>query len=142
FKITNIQHGTLYLNDGTTAVSSGDFLAYADAQMGRASSTDTEYIGKATVNIQASTSNADAGLGGSTASASISVAGVADTPSVTGASTNEDTQSTSRLVICRNAADGTEVTHFKITNIQHGTLYLNDGTTAVSNGDFLAYADA
>ena len=42
---------------------------------------------------------------------------------VTNATTNEDTQTTSGLVISRNAADGAEVTHFKITGISNGTLY-------------------
>ena len=56
---------------------------------------------------------------------------VADTPSVTDATTNEDTQTTNGLVISRNAADGAEVTHFKITGITNGTLALSDGTPVV-----------
>ena len=40
---------------------------------------------------------------------------IANTPSVTPATTNEDTQTTSGLVITKNAVDGAEVTHFKIT---------------------------
>ena len=63
----------------------------------------------------------------------ITVGAVADTPSVTPATTLEDTQSTSGLVISRNAADSSEVTHFKITNILHGTLFQNDGTTPIKN---------
>ncbi len=73
-------------------------------------------------------------------SANITVDPVADTPSITGASTNEDTQTSSGLVISRNAVDGTEVTHFKITNISGGTLYQNDGSTQISNGDFITFA--
>ena len=46
-------------------------------------------------------------------------------------------QTTSGLVIRRNAVDGTEVTHFKITNITNGTLFLNDGTTQIANGSFI-----
>ena len=64
-----------------------------------------------------------------TDTASLVINPVADTPSVTNATTNEDTQTTSGLVISRNAADGAEVTHFKITGITNGTLYQNDGTT-------------
>ena len=72
----------------------------------------------------------------------VDVAATADTPSITDASTNEDTQSSSGLVISRNAADGAEVTHFKITNVQNGTLFLHDGTTPVADGDFVSFADA
>ncbi len=84
--------------------------------------------------------------GGSTAfstatdTASLVINPVADTPSVTNATTNEDTQTTSGLVISRNVADGTEVTHFKITGISNGTLYQNDGTTQISNGTFITFA--
>lgn len=65
---------------------------------------------------------------------------VADTPSVTNASTTPNTQTRSGLVISRNAADGAEVTHFKITNITNGTLFHNDGTTRINNNDFITFA--
>lgn len=70
----------------------------------------------------------------------IAVNGVADTPSVTNASTNEDTQNGSGLVITRNAADGPEVTHFQITGVANGTLFQNDGVTAINDGDFITVA--
>ena len=70
----------------------------------------------------------------------ITVTPVADTPAVTPATTNEDTQSTSGLVITRNAADGAEVTYFKITGITNGSLFMNDGTTAIVNGAFITFA--
>ncbi|MCA9012409.1 MAG: hypothetical protein KDB01_21810, partial [Planctomycetaceae bacterium] len=66
----------------------------------------------------------------------------ADTPSVTNSSTNEDLQTSDGLVISRNAADGVEVTHFKITSITGGTLFQNNGTTAIANGDFITFAQA
>jgi uncharacterized protein YjlB len=65
----------------------------------------------------------------------------ADVPSVTSTTTREDTQSASGLVITRSAADGDEVTHFKITGITNGTLYLDDGTTAIAEGDFITAAE-
>src|SRR5262249_62040121 len=74
------------------------------------------------------------------ATATITITPVADTPSVTNASTNEDLQTTSGLVISRNAADGAEVTHFKITNILNGALFLNDGVTPVPSGSFITFA--
>ena len=70
-----------------------------------------------------------------------SVVPLAHTPSVTDATTDEDTQSNSGLVISRNAADGSEVTHLKITNITGGTLFLNDGTTVVTADSFVLFAD-
>jgi hypothetical protein len=60
-----------------------------------------------------------------------------DTPSVTNASTTVNTQSTSGLVITKNAVDGAEITHFKITSITNGTLFKDDGATQISNGDFI-----
>jgi len=82
----------------------------------------------------------DGFLESNVATVSITLIAMADTPSVTNAATNEDTQSTSGLVISRNPADGEEVTHFKITGIANGTLYQNDGTTAINNGDFITFA--
>lgn len=67
---------------------------------------------------------------------------VADTPSMTVASTTKNTLTTCGLVVSRNRADGAEVTHFKVTNIVNGTLYLKDGLTAVPNGRFLTFAQA
>ncbi|WP_221762991.1 VCBS domain-containing protein [Chlorobium phaeovibrioides] len=72
---------------------------------------------------------------------SLTVTPVADTVSVTNASTDEDTQTASGLVISRNAADGSETGYFKITAISGGTLYKNDGTTAINNGTFITYAE-
>jgi hypothetical protein len=75
-----------------------------------------------------------------TGSVSFNITPVADTPAVTNASTSVNTQSTSGLVLTRHAADGAEVTHFKITGITNGTLFQNDGTTAITNGSFITVA--
>src|SRR6185436_13227505 len=91
--------------------------------------------------VQASTDNVGTVLSPTAAPATISVTPIADTPSVTNATTNEDTQSTSGLVISRNAVDGAEVTHFKITGITNGTLFKNNGTTQINNGDFVTFAE-
>ena len=66
----------------------------------------------------------------------------ADTPSITNSSTQANTQSTSGLVIGRNAADGAEVTHFRISSITDGTLFLNDGITQINDGDFITFVQA
>jgi CSLREA domain-containing protein len=75
------------------------------------------------------------------ATASFNISEVADTPSVTGAATNANTQTTSGLVISRNPADGAGVTHFKITGITGGTLFKNNGITLINNGDFITFAE-
>ena len=68
----------------------------------------------------------------------ITIIPIADTPTITLATTNEDLQTTSGLKISRHVNDGIEVTHFKITHIQYGKLYQNNGTTAINNGDFIS----
>ena len=141
FKITGITNGTLYKNDGVTQITSGTFITFAEGNAGLKFTPTANFSGSGSFTIQASTSNGDAGLGGSTVNATITVTAVADTPSVTNATTNEDTQSTSGLVISRNAADSTEVTHFKITGITNGTLYKNDGATQITSGTFITFAE-
>ncbi len=65
---------------------------------------------------------------------------VARTPTITGAVTTINKQTTSGLVVSRNPADGPEVTHFKVTNVTGGTLFLNDGSTPVAIGAFITVA--
>jgi hypothetical protein len=143
FKITSILNGTLYQNDGTTVINDGDFITYAQGNVGlkftpapnlNSSSSSFSFV------AQGATSSGGAGLGAGT-TASITIGAVADSPGVTSATTTEDTQTTGGLVISKNAADGTEVTHFKITGITGGTLFQNDGTTAIANGDFITVAE-
>jgi WD40 repeat protein len=70
----------------------------------------------------------------------LTVTEIADTPTVTSASTEEGVQSTEGLVISRNQADGKEVTHFKITNIEQGLLFQNDGITPITSNEFITVA--
>lgn len=103
------------------------------------------FSGAATL-IIATDDQGNTGSGGpltATDTIAITVTPVADTPSVTNAITQEGTQTTSGLVITRNPADNPEdVTHVKITGITGGTLFLNDGTTPVNEGDFIAFEQA
>jgi hypothetical protein len=71
----------------------------------------------------------------------IDVRPVADTPSVTNATTDEDTQTASGLVIARNPKDGKQVRFFRITSIQNGTLFLGDGKTPIDNDGFIGADD-
>jgi len=70
----------------------------------------------------------------------ITIDPVADSPSITGTTTLEDTQNDTGLVITRNVVDGGEVTHFKITDLTHGILYKNDGST-IGDGEFIKNAE-
>ena len=78
----------------------------------------------------------DGNGGTATGTAIIVVTPVGDTPQVSNVSTNAETQS-GLIFINRNANDGAEVTHFKISGITNGTLYLADGITRIENGDYI-----
>jgi ELWxxDGT repeat protein len=142
FKITSITGGSLFQNDGTTAIADNEFITFDQANAGLRFTPSLDSTTTGHFTVQASTSNLDGGLGGSTVTAGISIDPVADTPSVTDAATSEDVQTTSGLVILRNAADGAEVTHFKITSITGGALFQNDGTTAIADNEFITFAQA
>jgi hypothetical protein len=66
---------------------------------------------------------------------------IADTPSVTDATTTVNTQTSSGLVITINPVDGPEVAHFQITGITNGTLFQSNGTTPINEGDFITAAE-
>jgi CSLREA domain-containing protein len=141
FKITNITNGTLFKNDGTTAIANNDVITYAEGQAGLKFTPAANSFANGSFQVQGATDSSGGGLSSGFATATITVTAVADTPSVTNATTNEDTQTTLGLVISRNINDGAEVTHFKITNITNGTLFKNDGTTAIANNDFITFAE-
>ena len=142
FKITNVTGGTLFLNNGTTMISNGTFITFAQANAGLKFTPSLNSITTGHFTVQASTSNVESGLSSSTVTANITVNPVADTPSVTPATTQVNVQTTTGLVIGRNTVDGAEVTHFKITGITGGTLFQNNGTTSISDGDFITFAQA
>lgn len=91
----------------------------------------------ATLTLAANDGSGNTSLG----TIAIDISPMADTPSVTGTTVPAGTQSTTGLVLSRNPADGAETTHFKITGISNGTLYKNDGTTQINNGDFITFAE-
>ena len=143
FKITAITNGTLFKNDGTTAIANNAVITFAEGNAGlkftpaaNAFSPGTPFSFAAA----GATSAAGAGLGAAT-TAAITVAPVADTPSITNASTTPGVQTTSGLVVTRNAVDGAEVTHFKLFAIVNGSLFKNNGTTAINVGDFFTAAE-
>ncbi len=78
------------------------------------------------------------GRGGmSSGTAFIYVEPVGDTPQVVDATVLVGSQ-TNPITISRHASDGAEVTHFRISAITGGTLYLADGVTQVNNGDYVS----
>ena len=140
FKITGITNGSLFQNDGTTPIANGAFINVAQGAAGLKFTPTANFFGNGNFSIQGSTTGTDAGLGGNVIPATITVLPVADTPSVTNATTPRNVQTTSGLVISRNPADGPEVTHFKITGITSGSLFQNDGVTPIANGQFITFA--
>ena len=62
------------------------------------------------------------------------------TPTVTNATTGENVQSSSGLVITPGSVDTSLITDFQITGITGGSLFLNDGVTPVTNGTFITAA--
>ena len=99
--------------------------------------------GMATVTVKIHDDGGTANGGQNTSAAqtfTITLHSIADTPSVTNATTTINQQTTSGLVITRNGVDGLEVQFFKITNIQNGTLFRNDGSV-ITNGTFLTIAE-
>jgi len=73
-------------------------------------------------------------------SVSINVNPVAHSPSVTNASTLLNTQTTDGLVITPGVLDGSAQGYYQVAGITGGMLYLHDGTTAIANGQFIAFA--
>jgi VCBS repeat-containing protein len=142
YKVTGITGGTLFSDAGfTTQITNGTFIASGGVTTNVYFRPTANSIAAGNFTVQASTSNADSGLGGSTASSTVTITPIADTPSVTNANTTPSTQTTSGLVLTRNAVDGNEVTHFKITGITNGNLFKSDGTTAITNGTFITFAE-
>ena len=73
FKITSIINGTLFQNNGTTSIANNEFITFAQANLGLKFTPANNFIGTAHFTLQASVSNIDAGLGGSTVIADIVV---------------------------------------------------------------------
>ena len=130
----------LFKSDGVTPIAPGAFITDAEGAAGLRFSPVPQSFGVATIGVRASTSASDAGLGGSEATALVTIAPVADTPSITNALTIVNQQTTNGLVITRSGVDGAEVTHFKVTAITGGTLFQNNGVTPIALDAFITAA--
>ncbi|QDU31357.1 Calcium-dependent protease precursor [Anatilimnocola aggregata] len=140
YKISDITSGSLYKSDGITAINNGELISVAEGQSGVRflPSANSNDAGRFTVELSQDGSTLAAGT--SPTIAMVSVTPVGDTPQITSLSTLEDKLS-GAIVINRHAADGMEVTHFKITGITGGTLYKSDGVTVIANGTFITVAE-
>jgi hypothetical protein len=98
-----------------------------------------QYIGAASITL-ANTSSALLSSSTTTSTISIVVDRVARTPYVTNATTSQNQQTTSGLVIVPNAQDSAFSDFFKITAITGGTLFESDGITPINNGEFITTA--
>ena len=131
--------------DDATMTFTGTIAAINTALNGLRFSPTANFSGAATLTI-VTNDQGNTGGGGAredTDTVIINVTPVADTPSITPATTTEDTQTTSGLVVTLNAVDDAEdVTHVKVTGITNGTLFLNNGTTQVNNNEFVPIAAA
>ena len=63
-----------------------------------------------------------------------------DVPTITNATTAENTQTTSGLVITPGGPDAGAVTNFEIISVSGGTLFRNDGTTPIAPSSFITTA--
>jgi len=136
FQITGISGGTLFLNNGTTQITNGEFITVAQGAAGLKFTPTTNSLATGSFTVQESTSASAGGLSGTTATATIPVS--FNGPAVTGATTAENTQTTSGLIVTPGASD--TATSFQVTGITGGTLFLNNGTMAISNGSFITVA--
>ena len=127
--------------DGTTVINNNDYITYAQAQAGVKFTPDANSNTAGSFDVESSEDGTTVAAQSSAATSTITVTPVGDTPQVANITTLEDTQS-GAIVINRNANDGAEVTHFKISNISGGTLYKNDGTTVITAGSYITFADA
>jgi uncharacterized repeat protein (TIGR03803 family) len=143
FQITGTSGGSLFLNDGVTPVSNGEFITVAQGAAGLKFTPTNSSQANGNFTAKESTTGDSSGLiAASTAVATITLLLPAGPPSVTNATTGENAQTTTGLVITSKAADAGLVNSFQIENISGGLLFLSDGATPVTDGDFLTVAQA
>lgn len=137
FKIASASNGQLFLHDGVTPLAANTFIPASEGIAGLRFTPAPGFVGNALITVRASIGPSDAGVGGAPATATVVVTPNARTPQVTNAETNEDTTTSSGLVITPGAGNGPEVTHFKIVSVPKGTLLMPDGVTAIGAGSFI-----
>jgi len=86
YKITSITNGRLFQSDGTTEILAGTFISEAQGAAGLKFTPTANYSGAASFQVQGSSSNVDAGLGGLPVAVNINVTAVNDAPVLAAAS--------------------------------------------------------
>ena len=140
FRVVSNAPGRFYLSDGVTMVLNGGFVSAASAANGIRFRPNPNVFGSYTIQTQAATSPTVEGIGGDVATAAIIITPVADAPRITGTTVAEGGLSETGLVVLPNSADGAEVTHFRIASVVGGTLFLADGMSSLSVGQFITVA--
>ena len=144
----SVTHGILNLkatsglvgssNGSASLTYTGSLTSINAALDGLVYTPNTGYNGSETLNL-ISDNQAGPELGGNlttTSTSSITIRALADSPTVTVASTFANAQTTSGLSITPGAATP-GVAFFKITAVSSGVVYLNDGSTVVPDGSFI-----
>ncbi len=137
FKISEVTGGTLYHADGSQVLK-WEFITYDQAQAGLVFAPDPDRNADGGFSAESSEGEFIVSPQSGKAHATVKINPIPDTPSVASGQTFEDTPS-DPIVIDRNALDGDEVSHFRISNISGGLLYMSDGTTPVGHGQFVSY---
>ncbi|MDP2990841.1 MAG: hypothetical protein Q8O57_09800, partial [Kiritimatiellota bacterium] len=144
FKVSGITAGALYLANGSTALTNGEFFTSANALAGLIFNLASGTNGPGTFSVKASTSATEAGVG--TQAVTVTVAPWANTPSISGtAYTRRGIISTNvplgYLVITNNANDAWgDVRSYFVTNATGGSVYKPDGT--ITDSFFVTAANA
>jgi len=143
FRITAITGGQVINSSTLLPITTGSFVLASQTIFFRPTPNSTvsgSFLFQAAV---------DSGLGpvvgGSPATATVTITPVGDPPTVTPATMAEDPgspQTGGGLVISRNPLDGAEVQFFRISNVTNGTVYLADGVTIVTDPSIITFADA
>ena len=120
----------------SSVIFSGTFAAVNAALDGLSFTPALHFSGSGGLSIGAAE-------GGNVASANIAitVSRTAHTPTVSGAATNENQQTSAGLVITPNSLDASLGGFFKITAITGGTLFQHDGVTPIQEGDFITFSE-
>ena len=137
FQITGITGGTLYQADGVTPITSGGFITLAQGAAGLKFTPTAGSMIPGSFDVRESTTGAVGGLSGGLAMGTINVTLAG--PSVSSATTTENTQTTSGLVVTPGANDSAAA-YFQITGVTGGTLYQADGLTPIASGAFITLA--
>jgi hypothetical protein len=145
FRVDQFQSGTLFKNDGVTQLTNESVITYAEAHAGLKFKPAANLFSPGSTfrfNLQALIGNSFDQFSSNDLTVLITVNPVAELPSVTGTSTFVNQQSSGGLVITRSNQDGAEIGYFKLSSMTNGTLFKNDGTTQIANGQLITAAEA